>query len=107
MTIFEEEADQFLGMSMTYSLFEWVRESLDTLLTNQPETLQTVCDDLETKLTVDGGMVQTWSLCNVHCAGYLSHITAIAELVLDTGEESPGRIVPAAPWPAPPCKQLY
>ena len=40
-------------MSMTYSLFEWVRESLDTLLTNQPETLQTVCDDLETKLTVD------------------------------------------------------
>ena len=53
MAIFEEEADQFLGMSMTYSLFEWVRESLDTLLTNQPETLQTVCDDLETKLTVD------------------------------------------------------
>ena len=51
--IFEEEADQFLGMSMTYSLFEWVRESLDTLLTNQPETVQTVCDDLETKLTVD------------------------------------------------------
>ena len=40
-------------MSMTYSLFEWVRESLDTLLANQPETLQTVCDDLETKLTVD------------------------------------------------------
>ena len=53
LTIFEEEADQFLGMSMTYSLFEWVRESLETLLTNQPETLQTVCDDLETKLTVD------------------------------------------------------
>ena len=50
---FAEEADQFLGMSMTYSLFEWVRESLDTLLTNQPETLQSVCDDLETKLTVD------------------------------------------------------
>jgi len=49
----KEEAEQFLGMSMTYSLFEWVRESLDTLLTNQPETVQTVCDDLETKLTVD------------------------------------------------------
>merc|ERR1712184_162377 len=48
-----EEAEQFLGMSMTYSLFEWVRESLETLLTNQPETLQTICDDLETKLTVD------------------------------------------------------
>ena len=36
---------------MTYSLFEWVRESLDTLLENQPETLQTVCDDVE-KLSV-------------------------------------------------------
>merc|ERR1711923_586878 len=46
-----EEAEQFLGMSMTYSLFEWVRESLDTLLANQPETLQTVCDDVE-KLSV-------------------------------------------------------
>ena len=46
-----EEAEQFLGMSMTYSLFEWVRESLDTLLENQPETLQVVCDDME-KLAV-------------------------------------------------------
>ena len=36
-------------------------------------------------------MVQTWSLCNVPCAGYLSHITVIAELVQDTGEESPRR----------------
>ena len=48
-----EEAEQYLGMSMTYSLFEWVRESLDTLLTSQPETLQTVCEDLESKLSVD------------------------------------------------------
>lgn len=38
---------------MTYSLFEWVRETLDTLLANQPETLQTVCDELEAKLQVD------------------------------------------------------
>ena len=36
---------------MTYSLFEWVRESLDTLLENQPETLQIVCDEIE-KLAV-------------------------------------------------------
>merc|ERR1712066_1210189 len=49
----KEEAEQFLGMSMTYSLFEWVRESLDTLLTDQPESIQTVCEELETKLQVD------------------------------------------------------
>merc|ERR1719370_1693434 len=47
----KDEAEQFLGMSMTYSLFEWVRESLDTLLENQPETLQIVCDEIE-KLAV-------------------------------------------------------
>jgi hypothetical protein len=46
-----EEAEQFLGMSMTYSLFEWVRESLDTLLENQPESLQIVCDEVD-KLSV-------------------------------------------------------
>merc|ERR1711923_349664 len=56
-----EEAEQFLGMSMTYSLFEWVRESLDTLLANQPETIETVCEEIVTKCSVteedagDGG----------------------------------------------------
>ena len=49
---FTEEAEQFLGMSMTYSLFEWVRENLETLLEKQPETIQTVCDDIETKCSV-------------------------------------------------------
>ena len=48
-----EEAEQFLGMSMTYSLFEWVRENLETLLEKQPESLQTVCEEIETKCTVD------------------------------------------------------
>jgi len=47
----KDEADQFLGMSMTYSLFEWVKESIDTLLESQPESLQTVCDEVE-KLSV-------------------------------------------------------
>ena len=47
-----EEAEQFLGMSMTYSLFEWVRESIETLLENQPETIQTVCEEIETKCSV-------------------------------------------------------
>ena len=39
---------------MTYSLFEWVRENVETLLTNQPETVATICDDLETKCSVGG-----------------------------------------------------
>ena len=37
---------------MTYSLFEWVRENVDTLLTNQPETVTSICDDLETRCSV-------------------------------------------------------
>ena len=39
---------------MTYSLFEWVRENVDTLLTNQPKTVATICDDIETKCNVGG-----------------------------------------------------
>ena len=39
---------------MTYSLFEWVRENVETLLTNQPETVATICDDLDTKCNVGG-----------------------------------------------------
>ena len=49
---FTEEAEQFLGMSMTYSLFEWVRESLETLLEKQPETIQTICEEVENKCSV-------------------------------------------------------
>ena len=40
-------------MSMTYSLFEWVRESLEMLLEKQPESLVTVCEEIETKCSVD------------------------------------------------------
>lgn len=32
-----EEADQYLGMSMTYSLFEFVREKFDDLVQLQGE----------------------------------------------------------------------
>ena len=32
------EAEQYIGMSMTYTLLEYVKENLQTLLTNQPET---------------------------------------------------------------------
>ena len=47
-----EEAEQYLGMSMTYSIFEWVRENLETLLSNQPETVQVITEDLEIKCNV-------------------------------------------------------
>ncbi len=33
------EAEQYLGMSMTYSLIEFVKENLDGLLEKQPETI--------------------------------------------------------------------
>ena len=52
LIVIAEESDQYLGMSMTYSLFEWVRENVDTLLTNQPETVTSICDDLETRCSV-------------------------------------------------------
>ena len=33
------EAVEMVGMSMTYTLFEWAKENLDTLLEAQPESL--------------------------------------------------------------------
>merc|ERR1712172_228821 len=35
----EGEAVEMVGMSMTYTLFEWAKENLDTLLEAQPESL--------------------------------------------------------------------
>jgi len=46
------EAEQFLGMSMTYSLFEFVKENFDSLIELQPEVIETVCDKVE-KLKVE------------------------------------------------------
>jgi hypothetical protein len=36
-----EEADQYLGMSMTYTLFEFLKERFDTLIAEQPENPET------------------------------------------------------------------
>ena len=33
------EAEQYLGMSMTYSLFEYVKENMDSLLEEQPDQI--------------------------------------------------------------------
>lgn len=35
------EAEQYLGMSMTYSLFEFVKEKFDELIKEQPEHEET------------------------------------------------------------------
>ena len=59
------EAEQYLGMSMTYSLFEYAKENLETLLANQPEAVEVVsdtkdiCDTL--KNTTIRGMLITYS----------------------------------------------
>ena len=37
---------------MTYSLFEWVRENIETLLANQPDSVQVVTEEIETKCAV-------------------------------------------------------
>ena len=37
--MFEGEAAEMVGMSMTYTLFEWAKENLETLLEAQPESL--------------------------------------------------------------------
>ena len=62
------EAEQYLGMSMTYSLFEYAKENLETLLVNQPEAVEVVsdtkdiCDTL--KNTTIRGMLITFSNTN-------------------------------------------
>ena len=42
-----EEAEPLLGMSMTYSLFEFVKGELDSLLEDQPEVIQEIVEAVE------------------------------------------------------------
>eukprot|EP00088_Acartia_fossae_P046594 TRINITY_DN5034_c0_g1_i2.p1 TRINITY_DN5034_c0_g1~~TRINITY_DN5034_c0_g1_i2.p1 ORF type:complete len:195 (-),score=55.25 TRINITY_DN5034_c0_g1_i2:262-846(-) len=48
-----DEADQYLGMSMTYSLFEFVKENFDTLIESQPESIEAVTERIE-KVDIKG-----------------------------------------------------
>ncbi len=52
----KQEAEQYLGMSMTYTLFEYVKENLDKLLEKQPEAVDIPKDELseavESNLTI-------------------------------------------------------
>ncbi|XP_065156017.1 RWD domain-containing protein 4 [Atheta coriaria] len=46
-SLLSEEAEQYLGMSMTYSLFEFIKEKFDELIQEQPEHVvneSVVCD---------------------------------------------------------------
>ena len=42
-----EEAEPLLGMSMTYTLFEFVKGELDSLLEDQPEVIQEIVEAVE------------------------------------------------------------
>ncbi|XP_013780037.1 RWD domain-containing protein 4-like [Limulus polyphemus] len=46
-----EEAEQLLGMPMTYTLLEWAKENSEKLLENQPEQSTATEDSLSTKDT--------------------------------------------------------
>ena len=51
------EAEQFLGMSMTYSLFEYVKENMDNLLEEQPDQIfDTKVSDNLSKLDIQEGI---------------------------------------------------
>ncbi|XP_034252613.1 RWD domain-containing protein 4 isoform X2 [Thrips palmi] len=43
----DTEAEQYLGMPVTYTIFESIKEKLDELLKEQPETLQSVTASME------------------------------------------------------------
>ncbi|KAJ1530690.1 hypothetical protein ONE63_005556 [Megalurothrips usitatus] len=43
----EEETEQYLGMPMTYTIFESVKEKLEDLLKEQPESLQSVTASID------------------------------------------------------------
>lgn len=49
--VVSSEAEQYLGMSMTYSLFEFVKEKFDELIQDQPEKAVIDTDEIE-KLTI-------------------------------------------------------
>lgn len=42
-----EEAEQNLGMSMTYTLIEWTKENQESLLDKQPDSVAVVTDNLD------------------------------------------------------------
>lgn len=54
----KEEASQYLGMSMTYSLFEFVKERFEELIQEQPEQTVIESNDID-KLKISDTQVST------------------------------------------------
>lgn len=48
-----DEIEQYLGMSMTYSLFQFVQENVDEYLEKQPDVMNEVTEDLKTTTLED------------------------------------------------------
>lgn len=57
------EAEQYLGMSMTYSLFEFVKERFDELIKEQPVEENEI-DDVIKNLTISQPIVSTEYNCS-------------------------------------------
>ncbi|XP_059083823.1 RWD domain-containing protein 4-like isoform X2 [Tigriopus californicus] len=53
LTAVKSEAEAMLGMSMTYSLFEHVKEHIEELLANQPDVIQVVTEAMSKVKTTD------------------------------------------------------
>lgn len=60
LTAVKSEAEAMLGMSMTYTLFEHVKEHMDELLTNQPDVIQVVTEALSKVKTHDEESGNEW-----------------------------------------------
>ena len=58
------EAEQYLGTAMTYTLFEFVKEKLEELLTAQPENLIEDTSDSIENLTISETQVGQ-ALCSI------------------------------------------
>ncbi|KAF2898302.1 hypothetical protein ILUMI_07873 [Ignelater luminosus] len=52
------EAEQYLGMSMTYSLFEFVKEKFDELIKEQPEEENEISDDVIKDLNISQPIIE-------------------------------------------------
>lgn len=60
----KEEAEQYLGTAMTYTLFEFVKEKLEELLAGQPDSFVNDVTDSIDRITISGTQVQI--LCTIH-----------------------------------------
>lgn len=71
------EAEQFLGEAMTYSLIECIKEKFDELMQEQPDTLvQEVSDSVE-KVSLTENKVRTYIYTTSHTLLYRYYVIYI------------------------------